>query len=42
MHTTQEYKNKHVRETATTKTATLSEIVDATITTIDADGSDSE
>ena len=42
MHTTQECKNKPARETATSKTATLNELVDAAITTIDDDGLDSE
>ena len=42
MHTTQAYKNKPARETATAKTATLNELADAAITTIDYDGSDSE
>ena len=42
MHTTQECKNKPIRETPTAKTATLDELVEAAITTIDYEGSDSE
>ena len=42
MHTTQKCKNKPARETATAHAATLDELVYATITTIDNDGSDSE
>ena len=42
MHTTQECKNKPIRETPTAKTATLDELVEAAITTIDCQDSDSE
>ena len=42
MHTTQECNNKPARETAMAHTSTLDELVDAAITKIDADGSDSE
>ena len=42
MHTTQECKNKPAREIAMAHTTILDELVDVAITTIDADGSDSE
>ena len=42
MHTTKECNNKPVRERATAKIATLDELVDTSITTIDYEGSDSE
>ena len=42
MHTTQECKNKPVREIAMAHTTILDELVDVVITTIDNNGSDSE